>query len=314
MTTPTVTARGAAPTAGVPAAARPRHRRRLAQWGFVAPAVLFMLLFFGYPLVRNVVMSFQHYTPKTFFTGEAPLNGFANWSAVFRDALFGKALWHTLVFTAGSLLGQFCAGLALAVFFTRRFPLNGVLRSLILLPWLVPMVVSGIVWRRILDQDTGVLNSFLDAVGLDGHTPWLTSPHMALLSVILVNIWIGIPFNMVILYGGLQEVPRELYEAAALDGASAWRTFRSITLPTLRPVITVVLVLGFMSTVKILDLILALTDGGPADATQTLGTLTYQNSFVRLDFGAGAVVGNVLILISAVFAVFYLRANRTEGK
>ncbi|MFF9001996.1 carbohydrate ABC transporter permease [Streptomyces achromogenes] len=314
MTTPTVTARGAAPTAGVPAAARPRHRRRLAQWGFVVPAVLFMLLFFGYPLVRNVVMSFQHYTPKTFFTGEAPLNGFDNWSAVFRDALFGKALWHTLVFTAGSLLGQFCAGLALAVFFTRRFPLNGVLRSLILLPWLVPMVVSGIVWRRILDQDTGVLNSFLDTVGLDGHTPWLTSPHMALLSVILVNIWIGIPFNMVILYGGLQEVPRELYEAAALDGASGWRTFRSVTLPTLRPVITVVLVLGFMSTVKILDLILALTDGGPADATQTLGTLTYQNSFVRLDFGAGAVVGNVLILISAVFAVFYLRANRTEGK
>ncbi|MEV5349137.1 carbohydrate ABC transporter permease [Streptomyces achromogenes] len=314
MTTPTVTARGAAPTAGVPAATRPRHRRPLAQWGFVAPAVLFMLLFFGYPLVRNVVMSFQHYTPKTFFTGEAPLNGFDNWSAVFRDALFGKALWHTLVFTAGSLLGQFCAGLALAVFFTRRFPLNGVLRSLILLPWLVPMVVSGIVWRRILDQDTGVLNSFLDAIGLDGHTPWLTSPHMALLSVILVNIWIGIPFNMVILYGGLQEVPRELYEAAALDGASGWRTFRSVTLPTLRPVITVVLVLGFMSTVKILDLILALTDGGPADATQTLGTLTYQNSFVRLDFGAGAVVGNVLILISAVFAVFYLRANRTEGK
>ncbi|MEU2435455.1 sugar ABC transporter permease [Streptomyces rubradiris] len=314
MTTPTVTARGAAPTTGVPAAARPRYRRHLAQWGFVAPAVLFMLLFFGYPLVRNVVMSFQHYTPKTFFTGEAPLNGLDNWSAVFQDALFGKALWHTLVFTAGSLLGQFCAGLALAVFFTRRFPLNGVLRSLILLPWLVPMVVSGIVWRRILDQDTGVLNSFLDAVGLGGHTPWLTSPHMALLSVILVNIWIGIPFNMVILYGGLQEVPRELYEAAALDGASAWRTFRSVTLPTLRPVITVVLVLGFMSTVKILDLILALTDGGPADATQTLGTLTYQNSFVRLDFGAGAVVGNVLILISAVFAVFYLRANRTEGK
>lgn len=314
MTTPTVTARGAASAAGLPAAARPRYRRRLAQWGFVAPAVLFMLLFFGYPLVRNVVMSFQHYTPKTFFTGEAPLNGFDNWSAVFRDALFGKALWHTLVFTAGSLLGQFCAGLALAVFFTRRFPLNGVLRSLILLPWLVPMVVSGIVWRRILDQDTGVLNSFLDTIGLDGHTPWLTSPHMALLSVILVNIWIGIPFNMVILYGGLQEVPRELYEAAALDGASAWRTFRSVTLPTLRPVITVVLVLGFMSTVKILDLILALTDGGPADATQTLGTLTYQNSFVRLDFGAGAVVGNVLILISAVFAVLYLRANRTEGK
>ncbi|GGW14026.1 ABC transporter permease [Streptomyces capoamus] len=314
MTTSTTTASAAVSEAGRPAPGRPRRRRGPAQWGFVAPAVLFMMLFFGYPLVHNVVMSFQHYTPKTFFTGEAPLNGFANWSNVLRDPLFGKALWHTLVFTAGSLLGQFCVGLALAVFFHRTFPLNGALRSLILLPWLVPMVVSGIVWRRILDQDTGVLNSFLDTLGLGGHTPWLTSPHMALLSVILVNIWIGIPFNMVILYGGLQEVPRELYEAAALDGASAWRTFRSITLPALRPVITVVLVLGFMSTVKILDLILALTDGGPADATQTLGTLTYQNSFVRLDFGAGAVVGNILILISAVFAVLYLRADRTEGE
>ncbi|GGS50954.1 sugar ABC transporter permease [Streptomyces griseoviridis] len=318
MTTPTVTATPAAGAAKPATAADPnrlRRRRRLAQWGFVAPAVVFMLLFFGYPLVRNVVMSFQHYTPKTFFTGESPFNGTDNWSNVFQDALFGKALWHTLVFTAGSLLGQFCIGLALAVFFNRRFPLGGVLRSLILLPWLVPMVVSGIVWRRILDQDTGVLNTFLDTVGLgSGHTPWLTSPNMALLSVILVNIWIGIPFNMVILYGGLQEIPKELHEAAALDGASAWRTFRSVTLPMLKPVVTVVLVLGFMSTVKILDLILALTDGGPADATQTLGTLTYQNSFVQLDFGAGAVVGNVLILISAVFAVFYLRANRTEGK
>ncbi|MCZ9347238.1 sugar ABC transporter permease, partial [Streptomyces sp. TRM76130] len=303
MTTSTVTATPAAKeprTSTAPGPNRLRRRRRLAQWGFVAPAVVFMLLFFGYPLVRNVVMSFQHYTPKTFFTGESPFNGTDNWSNVFQDALFGKALWHTLVFTAGSLLGQFCVGLALAVFFDRRFPLNGVLRSLILLPWLVPMVVSGVVWRRILDQDTGVLNTFLDTVGLgSGHTPWLTSPDMALLSVILVNIWIGIPFNMVILYGGLQEVPKELHEAASLDGASAWRTFRSVTLPMLRPVVTVVLVLGFMSTVKILDLILALTDGGPADATQTLGTLTYQNSFVQLDFGAGAVVGNVLILISA---------------
>ncbi|CAM5363007.1 Sugar ABC transporter permease OS=Streptomyces alboniger OX=132473 GN=CP975_23845 PE=3 SV=1 [Streptomyces alboniger] len=320
MSTTTASPSSAAETAALKAGPAPAGRRRrgpggrLAQWGFVAPAVLFMLLFFGYPLVRNVVMSFQSYTPKTFFTGEAPFNGLDNWRDVFGDSLFGSALGHTLIFTAGSLAGQFCIGLALAVFFRRRFPLNGVLRSLILLPWLVPMVVSGVVWRRILDQDTGVLNSFLGLFGFGDSTPWISSPSFALFSVILVNIWIGIPFNMVILYGGLQEIPKELYEAASLDGASAWRTFRSITLPMLRPVITVVLVLGFMSTVKILDLILALTDGGPADSTQTLGTLTYQNSFVQLDFGAGAVVGNVLILISAVFAVFYLRANRTEGK
>ncbi|MEU0136703.1 sugar ABC transporter permease [Streptomyces sp. NPDC006296] len=320
-TTASAAARPAGPQAPAAGSARKpvdprsaRRRRSLAQWGFIAPAVLFMALFFGYPLVRNLVMSFQDYSPSTFFTGEAPFNGTDNWRTVFDDGLFGKALWQTVLFTVGSLAGQFCIGLALAVFFTRRFPLNGILRSLILLPWLVPMVVSGIVWRRIFDQDTGVLNSFLGTVGLPAGTPWLTSTSMALISVILVNIWIGIPFNMVILYGGLQEVPKELHEAAALDGASAWRTFRSVTLPVLKPVITVVLVLGFMSTVKILDLVLALTDGGPADSTQTLGTLTYQNSFVQMDFGAGAVVGNILILISAVFAVFYLRVNRNEGK
>ncbi|MFD7439327.1 carbohydrate ABC transporter permease [Streptomyces sp. NPDC059861] len=293
---------------------RAPRRQRLLRWLFVAPALAYMALFFGYPLVNNIVMSFQRYTPKTYFTGEAPFNGLDNWRAVFANELFTDALWHTMLFTVGSLLGQFTIGLALAVFFSRRFRLSGLVRAVLLLPWLVPMVVSAVVWRRILDQEHGMLNTALHAVGLvpaEG-VPWLSSPSVALLSAVLVNIWIGIPFNMVILYGGLQEIPRDLYEAAALDGSGPWRTFRSITLPMLRPVITVVLVLGFMSTVKILDLILALTSGGPADSTQTLGTVTYQLSFLQLDFGQGAVVGNVLILISAVFAVLYLRANRAD--
>ena len=305
------------PAPGAPrsvAAGRPGSRRTaLLRWLFIAPALLYMAAFFGYPLVRNVLMSFQHYTPTTYFTGEAPLNGLDNWRAVFADPLFTGALWHTALFTVGSLLGQFTLGLALAVFFSRRFRLSRPVRAVLLLPWLVPMVVAAVVWRRMLDQEHGILNSALRSVGLtEGGVPWLSSPEVALTAAVLVNIWIGIPFNMVILYGGLQEIPRDLYEAASLDGAGPWRVFRSVTLPLLRPVITVVLVLGFMSTVKILDLILALTSGGPADATQTLGTVTYQMSFLRLDFGQGAVVGNVLILISAVFAVLYLRANRAD--
>ncbi|MEU5613167.1 carbohydrate ABC transporter permease [Streptomyces sparsogenes] len=315
----TTTAAPAESVAATPAApARRTSRATLTRWLFVAPAVLYMLAFFGYPLVRNVVMSFQHYTPRTFFTGEAPFNGLDNWTAVFGNKLFTESLWHTALFTLGSLLGQFVLGLALAVFFSRRFRLSGFARAVLLLPWLVPMVVSSVVWRKLLDQETGVLNTLLMNLHLTSEpVPWLSSPSVALLSAVLVNIWVGIPFNMVILYGGLQEIPRETYEAAALDGAGPWRTFRSITLPQLRPVITVVLVLGFMSTIKILDLILALTGGGPADSTQTLGTATYHLSFQQLDFGQGAVVGNVLVLISAVFAVFYLRANRSdfaEGK
>ncbi|MBP0460195.1 carbohydrate ABC transporter permease [Streptomyces montanisoli] len=313
----TITATGAATAGTRPPAERTTGGRGrgggLLRWCFVAPAVLYMLAFFGYPLVRNILMSFQHYTPRTYFTGSSPFNGLGNWRAVFSDPLFTGSLWHTLVFTAGSLLGQFVIGLALAVFFSRRFRLSGFARAVLLLPWLVPMVVTSIVWRKLLDQDTGVINTVLTGLHLaSGPVPWLSSPGVALLSAILVNVWIGIPFNMVILYGGLQEIPRDLHEAAALDGAGAWRTFRSVTLPMLRPVVTVVLVLGFMSTVKILDLILALTAGGPADATQTLGTVTYRLSFEQLDFGQGAVVGNVLIAVSAVFAVLYLRANRAD--
>lgn len=304
--------RPARAAAAAPSPSGGNGRRRLFQWLFVTPALLYLLAFFGYPLVRNVVMSFQEFTPRTYFTGEAPFNGLENWRAVFSDSLFTDALWQTLLFTVGSLVGQFTIGLALAVFFSRRFRLSGFVRSVLLLPWLIPMVVAAVVWRRIMAEEGGVLNSFLSALGVSDGVPWLSSPSMALFSAILVNIWIGIPFNMVILYGGLQEIPRELYEAASLDGASPWRTFTSITLPMLRPVVTVVLVLGFMSTIKILDLILALTGGGPADSTQTLGTVTYQLSFLQLDFGQGAVVGNVLILISAVFAVLYLRANRAD--
>jgi multiple sugar transport system permease protein len=225
--------------------------------------------------------------------------------------VFGKAMLNTVLFTAGSIAGQFTIGLAIAVFFHRRFPLGGLLRSLLLLPWLIPLIVSGAVWRWILDQDSGALNRFLSGIGLGhGHPGWLSTPQLALVSVIVVNIWIGIPFNTTILYGGLQDVPEELYEAAAIDGATGWRAFRYVTWPLLRPVVNVVLVLGVVYTIKVLDIILALTGGGPANATQTLATQAYHLSFSEFQFGQGAALGNVLIVISLAFALLYLRANR----
>jgi len=277
---------------------------------FLAPAVIYLLLFFGYPIVKNVVMGFQHYTSATFFTGVAPWVGLDNYSAVIHSDVFSKALVNTLLFTVGSIAGQFTIGLALAVYFQRNFPLSGVLRSLLLLPWLIPLIVSSAIWRWILDQDNGVLNRALSGLPLVGHPGWLTSTSLALVAVILVNIWIGIPFNMTILYGGLQDIPEELYEAAALDGATGWRAFRHITWPLLRPVVNVVLVLGVVYTLKVLDIILGLTRGGPANATQTIATQSYHLSFTEFDFGHGAALGNILIAISLIFAMLYLRASR----
>jgi len=278
---------------------------------FLGPAIVYLALFFGYPVVKNVVMGFQQYDIATFFTGEAPWVGWGNYSEIVTGRLFGKALLNTFLFTVGSIAGQFVLGMALAVFFRRKFPLSGILRSLILLPWLIPLIVSSAVWRWLLDTDGGALNRFLMGVGVvDSGVPWLTSTSLALVSVIAVNIWIGIPFNAVILHGGLQGIPDELYEAGSLDGATGWRAFRHITWPMLRPVVSVTLVLGVVYTLKVLDIILGLTNAGPANATQTLTTQSYQLSFQSFDFGQGAAVSNILIVISLVFAVVYLRANR----
>nr|WP_309080840.1 sugar ABC transporter permease [Zhihengliuella sp.] len=276
---------------------------------FIVPAAIYVVLFFGYPVVKNIVMGFQDYTTQTFFTGEAPWVGLTNYVTAMSSQLFVPALWNTAVFTFGSIAGQFAIGLALAVFFHRKFPLSNFLRAILLLPWLLPLIVASATWRSIMDLDGGVLNRALGAVGLDA-IPWLTNPDYALLAVILVNIWVGIPFNVTILYGGLQEIPEEQYEAAALDGATGWKAFWHITLPNLKGVISVVLVLGVVYTLKVIDIILGLTNGGPANATQTIAIRSYQSSFVDFEFGVGAAFSNVLILISLVFALVYLRTTR----
>jgi multiple sugar transport system permease protein len=271
------------------------RRRRWGLWWFVAPAALFLLAFFAVPVVNNITMSFREYTTATFYTGEAPFVGLDNYVSVLTSGIFARITVNTLTFTVVSLAATFVLGLLLAVFFNTHFRLNAVLRSLILLPWLLPLIISAAVWRRMMDTGSGVLNQIVGVVGL-GEVPWLTDPRLALYSVIVVNVWVGIPFVMVILYGGLQEIPKDLYEAASLDGATGVRAFTAVTWPLLRPVVIIVLMLGFIYTIRVLDIVLALTGGGPADATQTYATQAYQLSFTNFEFGTGAALSNILIL------------------
>lgn len=310
----TVTAQPRVRSEAAPAALRPGQRRaRLlsgtTRWLFVIPAALFVAVFFGYPIVKNVIMSFQDYSTKTFFTGEAPWVGIQNYVQVFSSSVFTTSLINTGLFTVGSIVMQFVIGLSLALFFKRNFPLAGFLRGLLLLPWLLPLIASSAVWKWLLDQDSGALNQFLHIFGV-APVPWLSSPNLALIAVIGVNIWLGIPFNTTILYSGLQAVPEELYEAASLDGATGWKAFRHITWPSIRPVVSVVIVLGVVYTLKVVDLILGLTGGGPANSTQTLATNAYHQSFINFQFGIGAAVSNVLIVVSFVFAMVYLAITR----
>ncbi|MEU9243626.1 sugar ABC transporter permease [Streptomyces sp. NPDC048385] len=290
-----------------------RRRRRLTALAFVAPLLVYLAAFYLYPLYRNLDLSLRDYTVRSFVAGDAPFSGWDNFRTVLGDPTFGPAMRHTMVFTFVSIAFQYAIGLALAVFFNRHFRLSTVLRALFLIPWLLPLIVSASTWSWMFNSESGVVNYLLHFLGV-APVGWLTSPTWALASVIIANIWIGIPFNLVILHSGLQNIPGELYEAAALDGAGAWQQFRRITFPLLRPVSAITLLLGLVYTLKVFDLIWIMTKGGPGDASSTLATWSYQLGFGTLlpRFGPGAAVGDILILIALAFGLLYIRVQRRQ--
>lgn len=290
---------------------RAQLNHHLVGWSFIAPVVIYLILFYALPLYRNLDLSFRDYTLRSFIDGNAEFAGLDNYIEIFNDPTFWPSVWNTVVFTGVSLIVQFSIGLALAVFFYRSFPLSTFLRALFLVPWLLPLLVSSSIWAWMLNSESGIINAFLESMGFEP-IYWLTSPDWALTAVIITNIWIGIPFNLVLLYAGLQAIPEEIYEAASLDGANRRQTFWRITFPLLRPVSAITLLLGLVYTLKVFDIIWIMTRGGPGDASTTLAIWSYRLGFGggAPDLSAAAAVANVLILIAFVFGLFYIRAQR----
>lgn len=299
--------------AAVPPGYHVSRAGRWSAWAFLAPVTGYLVVCYAYPLYRNVELSLREYTVRSFVQGGAPFAGLDNYRTVLADPTFGPALTHTLVFTGASLVLQFTIGMALALFFHKHFPLSRTLRAVILVPWLLPLIVSASTWSWLLNSDAGLVNAALGVVGVDP-VHWLTSPRWSLISVIIANVWIGVPFNLVVLHSGLQAIPAELYEASALDGATGWQRFRSITFPLLRPVSAIALLLGLVYTLKVFDLIWIMTRGGPADSSTTLATWSYRLGFGNLlpRFGPGAAVGNLLIVLALLAGLGYLRRQRRQ--
>lgn len=304
-----------APQAGAPHAARARRipRTTWAAIGFAAPLVVYMAIFYIAPLVQNISMSLHRFTRRTFVTGDAPFAGLDIYREVLGSAQFWTTLGQTLVFVVASIAFQYAIGLALAVFFNQNFRLSGALRGAFLVPWLLPPMISGTTWQWMMDADNGIINRFLGLFGLDP-VWWLQADH-SLIAVIIANIWLGIPFNLVILYSGLQNISVDLYEAAALDGCNAWQRFRRITFPLLRPVTLICLLLGFVYTLKTVDIIWIMTQGSGTSAT--LATWSYAMAFGKghsstIRYSEASVVGTILIVIALAFAFVYLWAQRQE--
>jgi multiple sugar transport system permease protein len=310
--------RGAAGPLPPPPPRRPRPPgpQSASQWtavGFAAPLLVYLVLFYAFPLWRNIDLSLHDYTVRAFVQGNAEFVGLENYVEVFASSTFPTALVNTALFTFGSIAFQFTIGLALAVFFRSAFRLSGVLRAMFLVPWLLPLIVSASTWAWMLNSSNGIVNSVITAFGGDP-VNWLTSPDTALLSVTIANIWLGIPFNLVILYSGLQNIPGEVYEAASLDGAGAWKQFWSITFPLLRPVSLITLLLGLIYTLKVVDVIWVMTTGGPGDASTTFAVWSYREAFGtgQPDFSPAAAVGNLLIVIALVFGFLHLQLQRRQ--
>jgi multiple sugar transport system permease protein len=288
-----------------------RRRQQFAGWLFLTPAIAYLLFAFALPIVYNVMLSFEQTSPATIANFTAPFAGLDNYRVIFHDPISRTAIVHTLEFTFGSLLGQFIIGFALALLFTLRFPGRTIARSLIIVPWLLPLIVTGVIFKFLFQADGGAVNQLLMAVGLaDRPIQWLNDPDLALWTILIANIWLGVPFFTLLLYSALQDVPVEVREAAVIDGAGAWQRLRLIIVPIILPVIEVTLLLGFVFTVKVFDLVIGLTVGGPANSSQLITTWSYNLSFQQFSFGEGAALNNVLLMLALICSPLYLWLSR----
>lgn len=292
-------------------------------WAMVAPVVIVLGLIIGYPLVRGVYLALtdanEANVERTIGINHIPatyrFTGLDNLTAVLTDQVFLDRLLWTVIWTVSCVTVSFCLGLGLAVLLNRRFAGRAVYRSLLILPWAVPAFVSVFAWKLLYNERNGILNKLLDGGGIDG-VPWLNDPTLAKVSVIAVNVWLGVPFMLVALLGGLQSIPGERYEAAEMDGANPWQRFRHITLPGLRPVSATVVLLSTIWTFNMFPVIYLLTRGGPGDATEILVTYAYRISFVNSprEYGAASAWGVLILLVLMLFAVVYRRALRKHGE
>lgn len=285
--------------------------RRAARLVFLIPAGLYVLFAFVVPVIYNLILSFEVTTPATIASLFAPWAGLSNYKVTLLNSITQSALIRTLTFTVLSLLFQFLIGFGLALLFNLRFPLNKLARSLVIVPWLLPFLVTGFIFRFLFQLEAGAVNQVLvDLHLINQPIGYLLSPGWAYVTVLITNIWLGVPFFTVLLFSALQDVPPELKEAAMIDGAGPWQTLVRVTLPVIRPVIEVTFVLGFVFTVKVFDIVISLTQGGPANSTQLIATWAYNLSFQQFDYGAGAALNTVLLIIALLVAPIYIKLNR----
>ncbi len=290
-------------------------REELTAYLYILPSGLFLLVLLGFPILYSVFMSFQKYTLETLVSRHTQFIWFKNYLDVLKDPAFLLALKHSLVFTICSILFQFTIGLSLAILFSKTFPLSNIMRGLLLSGWQIPSVVTGTLFLFLFNLDYGLINFILTSLHIVSQPiGWIVQSNTALFAVIIANIWLGIPFNVILLSAGVAGLPEDVYEAATVDGANGIQKLIYITIPLLKSTILAVLMLGFIYTLRVFDLIWIITKGGPGNATEVLPTFAYRLSFINFNFGKSAAVSVIMLLILLGAAILYLRAITQEER
>src|SRR6516225_1172571 len=286
-----------------------RARKLLIGYSYLVPAALCMLATVVVPIILAIKMSL--YADVLYKPQDYRFIALGNYQRLIEDPVFWLTLWNSVVWVFGSVLLQFLAGFAAALLLQQAFRGRALVRTLTLLPWIIPGVVVGLIWEWLYQPNYGVINDLLIKVGLvHERVAWLSSPDTAMAAVVFTNIWRGIPFFAIMLLAGLQAVPDELYDAAHVDGANVFQRFWHVTLPLLRPIIVVATATRIIWTFNYADLIFVMTGGGPANATQITSTYTLVQAYSVLDFGYAGALSVVLLLVMLAFTAAYLHITR----
>jgi len=287
-----------------------RAWRRLTPYAFLAPTIVALGLGNAIPVAIAVHLSFYH---TSLVAGDERFVGLDNYREILHSPGFANSLTVTTKFTLATVIGSMTIGLGLALLMNGTFPGRGLVRSLLLIPWAMPLVPTAMIWRWLLNPTFGLISWIAQSVGRHGSPEWLQDPTLALIAIIVIQIWQLYPLAMVLYLAGLQNIPHDLYEAARVDGAGAWRAFLHITMPSVRGITVVLsLLMSLWAFGRTFTIIFLLTAGGPVDATKTLTLLTYQSAFQTLQFGLASALGSLVFLIAAVFATALLVTTRSR--
>jgi len=294
----------------------PRSRKKdeaIFKYAFLLPAMLVIFAVVIYPFIYNIIISLSNMSMTHFHDWK--IIGFRQYAKVFSEKIFYVVLGKTIVWTVVNVFFHVVIGVSLALLLNRYLPGKGIFRTLLIIPWAMPQYITALTWRGMFNYEYGAINLILSKLLHMPMIQWLKDPFFAFVACILTNVWLGFPFMMVIAYGGLQAIPRELYEAAEVDGASPWQQFWHITVPHLKPVMTPAIVLGVIWTFNNLNVIWLVSNGGePSDKTHILVSYVYKAAFNLYRYGYAAALSMVIFVILLMWGILYIKKTRAaEG-